>query len=1666
MFMLNAYAIDYNSSGKQHPHGIISSHSGTKVQLKEKTYSISSDTVKGKNQFYSFKQFNIHSEEHAIFNDQGIQHSIARVTGSNYSWINGQLTSHAKNFYMMNPNGVLIGNQAKLNVSGSLYVTSADFIEFQDGNTYHADLNQSEILTSAPPSAFGFISSKNEGEIRCESTTIDMPENKDIAIIGRKVQLNNTKVNTTGGKVHISAINNSDKIDINEKVSSNANVSDAEISMNEQSSISVKSSEQAAGEVWIYGGKFYCNNSKIQSQTNTSKKGKLSIEMAKKITLANQSTIRSSTFGDAESALIQLKAKEIKVSEQSSLISESFSKGKSGDILLEASSYINISDRSNDVSSGIINYALQADTGNIQIISPKNNINASEIYIMTYGEGEGGDISITGDEANLLNGTFLMNLSYGSGESGNIIFQTKQNIVISGEFNNDFNLIAVESNDSGNTGYINIQSTDIYIEDGIVANNAFSLNSNAGNIDIHADQNLTMKNATVTAEALYSGNSGSINLNANKVIMNGGFVSTSTTEGEKAGNITFTGNHFHIFKGSNINASSSGSGQAGQIVMNALNDIHLSGNVHNYTTGPGKANTIKINSPVLLIDETAKVYSRSAQLGAVEESSGPAGKIIIEADQCLIRDQAKISTETSSDSNGGNILIHATQNIDIQGYNPYNQPMGFFSISHNKLYPDKNGDAGNIHIQTPVLKMNGPCASIQSGTSTSGKGGNVNLVVNQLNLSDRSSISTKSNSGQNAGDAGNVFINASKRIILKDQSQVSTAARNAGGGLINVSLQDFLYMENSSINSSVMKGSENGGDISISHPEVLVMNHSEIVAKAYEGDGGNIYVTGNNIILSSDSIIDASSMKGIDGLVKLKGVDNSSTNQINFLANNYLKAEQWSKTPCILRTGTIEDRFVMKSRDSSPVLPGDWQSTPPIPIMHFEFMKNPLFIKAEQLFQQGHFIHSCQLWMDDIEEIPSEYRPIIQSRIAYAYKQSGFYKKALALLCLENHDDSLYHLLCLSRLADIYLFTGQHQKAYQTIEMAMNQLDQFHKNEHIRAGILNHKGMIHAISGEYDLAFRSFQEALDHMHYSGNTEYDPLQTSIFFNQARLSLSYINEPDWNYLNDLYHYLIQAPDNRQTVFYLLEFCVLAEQYQKKYESYSLNRWIDTALATAYKMKTTKNSKRLTSLVCGYIGKRLMGKKKEDANHWLNQAIFWASSGNLPELEYQWQKGKADYYTKQKQSQLAMSHYDKALSILQPIIQEFETGYSDSSERFRTYIRPLYMNYADILLKERKTLSDQYPFEKTIVQAIHLVEGLKTREINNYFKDECVTLNAQQYPVPTQSPKNTAILYYIEHPDNLSLIVILPSGIIIKKIPLLAKHLRKLVNRFIHQLQNPLRNNFLTYSTTLYGHLIMPVLGELELEQIETIIIVPDGSLKNLAFSALFDGHSYLVEKFQIASLMALTRTNCFDQSNPVIDTVLACGLSTSVFDFHPLDHVEKEIQEIKQIYPCESLINNSFTGSNITELLHHKYYPVIHMATHANFGNTSDHIYLLAYDGKITMNQLDTIMRVNRYRKKPVELLTLSACRTAVGDERSMLGLSGVALKAGVKSVLATLWFVDDPASAAIIPNFYKYLSKPEISKAKALQMTQMNCIRSDRYSHPYYWAPFVLFGNWQ
>lgn len=196
----------------------------------------------------------------------------------------------------------------------------------------------------------------------------------------------------------------------------------------------------------------------------------------------------------------------------------------------------------------------------------------------------------------------------------------------------------------------------------------------------------------------------------------------------------------------------------------------------------------------------------------------------------------------------------------------------------------------------------------------------------------------------------------------------------------------------------------------------------------------------------------------------------------------------------------------------------------------------------------------------------------------------------------------------------------------------------------------------------------------------------------------------------------------------------------------------------------------------------------------------------------------------------------------------------------------------------------------------------------------------------------------------------------------------------------------------------------------------------------------------------------------------------GLSKARQGFSSLPCAEYELENLQTLYKTNSqlLLNKTFTIPILDTNIENRDYSIVHIASHGQFSADLENTFILTYDDKLSMNKLEKLMDITTLEGKPVDLLTLSACETAVGDDRAALGLAGVALKAGVKSALASLWKVDDEATPAVVIEFYRQLRIPGISKAKALQNAQKMLLTDKkyvRYQHPYYWSAFLLIGNW-
>lgn len=365
--------------------------------------------------------------------------------------------------------------------------------------------------------------------------------------------------------------------------------------------------------------------------------------------------------------------------------------------------------------------------------------------------------------------------------------------------------------------------------------------------------------------------------------------------------------------------------------------------------------------------------------------------------------------------------------------------------------------------------------------------------------------------------------------------------------------------------------------------------------------------------------------------------------------------------------------------------------------------------------------------------------------------------------------------------------------------------------------------------------------------------------------------------------------------------------------------------------------------------------------------------------------------------------------------------------------------------------------------------------------------------------QTKKKPALIYAIPRTDQLELILILPDRPpILRSVPSAKqKELLPVVKEFINEITNPVKINTTSYlepAQKLYQWIIAPLETDLQTAKIDTLLFCVGEGLRTVPLAAMHDGKQFLIQKYSIARIPAfkLTDSNYADLRN---SQVLAMGAAifSETAKKEPLPAVPLELSAIARQWPGQSFINEDFTIVNLQSQRLQQRYGIIHLATHAEFRpGSADNSYIQFWDNQLRFSQ----MRDLKWNNPPLELLVLSACRTALGDREAELGFAGLALQSGAKSALASLWYVSDAGTLALMTEFYQQLkvSKPQappIIKAEALRQAQIAAIqgkvtiengqlRSSRgetflppsipkldskdLSHPYYWAAFSMIGS--
>ncbi len=723
---------------------------GNAMKLSGSEYQITPELGKqvGSNLFHSFKQFNLNDGEIATFSGTDtIQNIISRITDPNPSYIDGTIRAtvpHA-NLYFINPSGILFGEHAKLDLSGSFYASSADVLHFSDGGEFHARTPALSYLTTAAVKDFGFLTD-NPAPLMLNGSQLHVPPQQHLALIGGNLTLQHAKIQAEQGQISLASVAGQATVTMNAIDSVQG-----QITLTEGSELNT--SGEGGGKIWIRGGQLIMNDATLQTNTLGKYAGQgIDISTTERIEITGEriamsattsdagdagaisittpelnlhgSVIDGSSFGAGRSGNIRINTQRTQLTQGAVVMSETFADGKGGAIEIIADNSLNLLGK----RTGTLNTAGRSlgadnpswistvtfgnsDAGDIVIHAGDINLTTSLISSISLGEGRGGNLSIYGKSLQLRDGGLIDCLGMTHGGAGSIITHIDGDIEISGYY----------------PGVIVLPGLEVPNTESGINSVTFGI-KNAGNIDISA-RKLSIEAAAITASTLSDGDAGLISVNVDSVYLSQGGQINSTS-GLILGDTSIVGN-----------------GNGGSVHLNATKEIVLRDRIDDFRSGiftstsspQGKAGNIELNTPHLFIDSDASIATNGTGMG-------DAGYIHIRSDDIVLNNHGRINSE-SQNATGGEIIL------DVSHLFYLNQADIATSVKSGV------GAGGNIEITAPLFTVLNH--STIKAQAEQGQGGNIRITASNFVKSNESLISASSRLGIH----GNVLINAPSETL-------------------------------------------------------------------------------------------------------------------------------------------------------------------------------------------------------------------------------------------------------------------------------------------------------------------------------------------------------------------------------------------------------------------------------------------------------------------------------------------------------------------------------------------------------------------------------------------------------------------------------------------------------------------------------------------------------------------------------------------------------------------------------------------------------------------------------------------------------------------------------------------------------------------------------------
>ena len=887
----------------------------------------------GNNLFHSFKIFNLQSDQIAHFTgNSDIKNVISRVTGGELSQIDGTIQSSlSADFYFINPAGIVFGKNAKLDLAGSAHFSTANVIKLGEYGQFSAATSQKDILTVAPPNAFGFLDA-TPAALTVQGSQLQLATDQKFSLFSGKLVLNDSNIMISEGKIQLVSVaapaelnvQNNELTTINSTVMGDISLTNTTLEVNGGGAFVVR-----GGQIGLHSSILLARTIDNDSQgidvraenldmidgrsllsASTDGRGRggmISIQVTENIRLAQNSRLAANSRNkedqkNGDAGTIHLTADTVEFSDNAQIQSASFGTGGGGVVRIDAND-IHLNNARIFVTAG----SERPDAGTAgNIVFTTNHLvmqQEAELNAATIGGGDAGTIQIAANAVHLSDKAKILSITRSTGQAGKVHIDAKQDITLE----NALVQVASESTqlDAGDAGDITLETDSLILRQNSQLS-SLSINGNAGTINIQAKKVHLAEKSGISSIASGIGRGGKITINATQEAIFDRSAAFTNTESEQikagdAGDITLTTDKLLMQNGSQLSSMTFNSGQGGKIVVHANHAIF-----EGYALG----------------DDLAY----AAGLDTSTEGSGNAGHIQLTANTLEIKGGAAINSSTRNGGHAGQITIDVAQSIAISGdidaplteRQSDNLGRGITSTSIGI----NAGQAGNLLIRTPILNLTD--RGQISTSAQQAQAGKITLEVDRLNLQ-HAEITSEA---KGDGDAGNIVINATDQLTLV-QSNISTQAQHAAGGNISLAINgQVLHLAQGAITTSVKGGMGGGGDIRMTHPKFTILNDSQVIAQADGGNGGNILISPQHFVASPISLVSASSRRGIDGAVIINAPESDVSCGLTGLPNNFLAADALLKKACRhLTEDELSSRFVVQPSIGVPNLPEDLQSS-------------------------------------------------------------------------------------------------------------------------------------------------------------------------------------------------------------------------------------------------------------------------------------------------------------------------------------------------------------------------------------------------------------------------------------------------------------------------------------------------------------------------------------------------------------------------------------------------------------------------------------------------------------------------------------------------------------------------------------------------------------------